>query len=100
MFILPGLLAALPCVSSPSEQSTVSASAFAELESRAEAGDGVAQYNLAVEYLRSNPAAPDYHSAVKWLSASATQGNVDETEPAESALVKSKPDHAGIRALL
>lgn len=77
MFILPGLLATLPCVSSPSPQSTVSASPFAALESRAEAGDGVAQYDLAVEYLRlANPAAPDYRSALKWLGASATQGNV------------------------
>jgi TPR repeat protein len=27
--------------------------------------------------LRSNPAAPDYNSAIKWLSASTAQGNVD-----------------------
>jgi len=65
MFILPGLLATLPCVSLSSEQSTVFASPFAALESRAEAGDGVAQYNLAVEYRCSNPAAPDYRPAIK-----------------------------------
>jgi hypothetical protein len=76
MFILPGLLATLPCALSPSEQSTVFASPFAALESRAEAGDGFAQYNLAVEYLCSNPAAPDYRPAIKWLSAAARQGNV------------------------
>lgn len=77
IFTLPGLLATLPCASAPSQQSAVSASSVAALESRAEAGDAVAQYDLAVEHLRSNPAAPDYKSAIKWLSASAAQGNVD-----------------------
>lgn len=77
IFTLPGLLATLPCASAPSQQSAASASSVAALESRAEAGDAVAQYDLAVEHLRSNPAAPDYNSAIKWLSASAAQGNVD-----------------------
>ena len=53
----------------------------AALESRAEAGDAVTQYDLAVEHLRSNPAAPDYNLAIKWLSASAAPGNVDAEFP-------------------
>lgn len=52
----------------------------AKLQSQAEQGDAVAQYNLAVTYLRdgfSNKGSSneDYASAVKWLQASADQSN-------------------------
>jgi len=77
ILILLGLPATLPCVSAPPQQSAVAAPSFAALESRAQAGDAVAEYDLAVAYLRSNPAAPDYNSAIKWLNASSVQGNVD-----------------------
>ncbi len=76
IFILPGLLATFPCVSAPFPQNAVSASSLTSLKSRAEASDAVAQYDLAAEYLRSNPVAPDYNGAIKWLSASAAQGNI------------------------
>ena len=77
IFVLLALPATLSCVSARPDQSAVSAPSFAALESRAEAGDAAAEYDLAVAYLRSNPAVPDYNSAMKWLSASAAQGNVD-----------------------
>ena len=66
--MLPGL--ALPC-----RNPTKTASSLDSLKSRALAGDPVAQLKVAVDYLRSNPAAPDSSSAIKWLRASAAQGN-------------------------
>jgi len=58
---------------------------LATLQSRAEQGDAVAQYNLALSYLRHDPTRPnptlldppndDYQPALKWLRASAAQNN-------------------------
>jgi TPR repeat protein len=50
---------------------------FSRLQSRAEQGDAVAQYNLAQSYLRHDPTSADYLSALKWLRASSAQGNLD-----------------------
>jgi uncharacterized protein len=55
---------------------------FSKLQSQAEQGDAVAQYNLAQSYLRkgANSAGPtneDYQSAIKWLRASKAQGDAD-----------------------
>src|ERR1041384_5300746 len=58
-----------------SPQSAVPPSSFSILKSSAERGDSAAQYELAVAYLRSNPAVPDYSSAIRWLQSSAEQGN-------------------------
>ena len=53
-----------------------------KLQSQAELGNAVAQYSLAASYLRNNPSEngptnEDYQSALKWLRASAAQGNAD-----------------------
>jgi TPR repeat protein len=50
---------------------------FSKLQSQAEQGDAVAQYNLAQSYLRKNPTNEEYQSALKWLRASTAQGNED-----------------------
>src|SRR5439155_26621402 len=55
---------------------------FSKLQSQAEQGDAVAQYNLAQSYLRNGasnegPTNEDYQSAIKWLRASKAQGNAD-----------------------
>ena len=74
--LLVTLAAARPCFALPqSPQSGPPASSLDSLKSRAQAGDPVAQLKLAVEYLRSNPGAPDYTSVIKWLRASGAQGN-------------------------
>jgi len=70
----------------PQTEGSATAS-FSKLQSQAEQGDAVAQYNLAISYLRGNsnngtthgsangPSNEDYQSAVKWLRASAAQGH-------------------------
>jgi len=66
-----------------SERSAAGSSS--KLQSQAEQGDAVAQYNLAISYLRNSstngstngPSNEDYQAAVKWLGASAAHGNAD-----------------------
>src|SRR5947207_7721610 len=59
-------------------QSQQNANTFSpELQSQAEQGDAVAQYNLAQSYLRHDPTNDHYQSALKWLRASAAQGNAE-----------------------
>src|SRR5215469_10781403 len=76
MFILPGGLPTPRSIAAASPQSAAADPSLAALKFRAEAGDTVAQYDLALQYLCSNPTAPDYHSVVEWLSVSAAHGNV------------------------
>src|SRR5579863_4045688 len=64
----------------PQTEGSATAS-FSKLQSQAEQGDAVAQYNLAISYLRGNsnngsthgsangPSNGDYQSALKWLRA-------------------------------
>ena len=63
----------------PSQQNA--SPSFSTLQSQAEQGDAVAQYNLAQSYLRRDPThdptSEDYESALKWLRASMAQGNGD-----------------------
>src|SRR5205823_14706145 len=77
MFLLfAGLLSNPHCASaSQVQESVATAPSLDNLKSRAEDGDAKAQFSLAVHYLRSNPAAPDYGSAIYWLRASASQGH-------------------------
>jgi hypothetical protein len=57
-------------------QSAQNASAsFSKLQSQAENGDAVAQYKLAQSYLGHDPMNENYQSGLKWLRASAAQGN-------------------------
>jgi TPR repeat protein len=51
------------------------ASAFSDLESRAEQGDSGAQYQLALSILDRNPSPDDVQTAFKWLRASVAQNN-------------------------
>src|SRR5258708_35552924 len=75
LLLLAALFAAvLPSYAAAQSQQTASAS-FSTLQSRAEQGDAVAQYNLAQSYLRHDPTNEDYQSALKWLRASSAQGN-------------------------
>jgi len=70
------LLAVQPGHAAPQSQQNLS-TPFSKLQSEAEQGDAVAQYRLAQSYyLRPNPTKEDYQSVVKWLRASAAQGNV------------------------
>jgi len=91
-FLARLLFVAAVCVTVQSEyawpQSEWSNTAVSsKLQSQADQGDAVAQYNLALTYLRSSltkgstnratngPTDEDYQSALKWLGASAAQGN-------------------------
>ena len=47
-----------------------------ELVKRAEAGDPVAQHNLATFYQNGDGIAQDYKEAVKWFTKAAEQGEV------------------------
>src|SRR5260221_53415 len=77
LLLLAALFAAvLPSYAAAQSQQTASAS-FPTLQSRAEQGDAVAQYNLAQSYLRHDPTHDptneDYQSALKRLRAFARQ---------------------------
>jgi TPR repeat protein len=71
------------CAWPQSERSATASSS--KLHSQAEQGDAVAQYKVALTYLRDNPSDKglsnkrssneDYESAAKWLRASAAQGH-------------------------
>jgi TPR repeat protein len=51
------------------------ASAFSDLQSRAERGDSGAQYQLARSILDQNPSSSDVQTALRWLRTSAAQNN-------------------------
>ena len=81
LLLLAAAFAAVqPSYAAPQSQQNASMS-FSKLQSRAEKGDAVAQYNLAQSYLRRdpthNPTNEDYQSALKWLRSSSAQGNAD-----------------------
>src|SRR5258708_6461823 len=85
LLLLVGVLVPIQTsYASPQLQQNASTS-FSKLQSEAEQGDAVAQYNLAISYLRNNstsgstngPSNEDYQSALKWLGTSAAHGNAD-----------------------
>jgi uncharacterized protein len=78
LFLAAMYVTVQPSYTWPQSEHSATASS-SKLQSRAEQGDAVAQYDLALLYLRNNstngPTNEDYQSALKWLGASAAQGN-------------------------
>ena len=71
------------CAAQQSQEGSLQSAgtSLAKLKSQAEQGDASARYKLAQAYLRNyptnGPSNEDYRSAIKWLGASAAQGNAD-----------------------
>ena len=73
--VILSLLVTQQCIHAVTQVPQVAASAFSDLESRAEQGDSDAQYQLASSILDRNPSFSDVQNALKWLRASMAQNN-------------------------